>query len=133
MVWWLEDATSSHFGWVRFPSEATFYIFLESRKKQGKNQKFRKISVFSRKYRVFSGNIGKSMKNRRFFADFFINDISFSKSFPTQPKTDFSPKNRPKKPIFWSLTTLLTKPKGMVCPTVYPGPSVPAQNKGPTR
>ena len=74
---------------------------------QGKNRE--KIKNFE-KYRFFPGNIGffreiseKSAKNRRFFADFFTNNFSFSKSFPTQPKTDFSPKNRPKKPIFWSL------------------------------
>ena len=52
-----------------------------------------KISVF----------FGEISENRRFFADFFTNDFSFPKSFPTQPKTDFSSKNRPKKTIFWSL------------------------------
>ena len=79
---------------------------------QGKKSKisdnigfFGKYRGFSGKYRAFSGNIEKSAKNLRFFADFFTNDFSFPKSFPTQPKTDFSPKNRPKKPIFWSLST----------------------------
>ena len=38
-----------------------------------------------------------------FFTDFFANDFSTRKSFPTPPKTDFSPKNRPKKSIFLSL------------------------------
>ena len=38
-----------------------------------------------------------------FFTDFFSSDFFLSKSFPCHPKTDFSPKNRPKNPIFCSL------------------------------
>ena len=87
MVWWLEGATSRHFGWVRNPLEAIFSYFWS----QGINQKF-----FFQENRFFP-------KNRRFFSDFFTSDFSFSKSFPTQPKTDFSSKNRPKKNDFFVL------------------------------
>ena len=75
---------------------------------KGKNQKFffpGKIG-FIGKNRYLSENIGIYRKDRRFFSDFFTSDFFFPKSFPTQPKTDFSPKNRSKKPIFTSLVTL---------------------------
>ena len=110
MAWWLKGSTSRHFGWVQNSSKAIFSYFWS----QGKNQKF----FFSRKYRFFSGKIcffpGKKsvffLKKRRFFSDFFTSDFSFPKSFPTQPKTDFSPKNQPKKMIFLSLVS--TEPYG---------------------
>ena len=87
MAWWLEGATSKHFGWVRNPSEAIFYIF-------GAREKIR--NYFSGKNRFFP-------KNCQFFSDFFTFEFSFPKSFPTQLKIDFSSKNRPKKTIFLSL------------------------------
>ena len=58
---------------------SNFFIFLEPGKKSG----------------FFEKN----------FSYFFTSDFSFPKSFPTQPKTDFSPKNRPEKTIFLSLVT----------------------------
>ena len=45
----------------------------------------------------------------RNIGDFFTNNFTFPKSFPIQPKTDFSPKNRPKKTIFWSLGKIVCK------------------------
>ena len=68
-----------------------FHIF-GAKKKTGK-----KSEIF------FPGKIGIYRKKRRFFSDFFTSDFSFPKSFPTQQKTDFSPKNRQKKTIFLSL------------------------------
>ena len=47
MAWWLEGATSKHFGWVRNPSKAIFSYFWS----QGKNREKSKISG---KYRIFS-------------------------------------------------------------------------------
>ena len=111
MAWWLEGAISRHFGWVRNPSEAIFCIFLESGKKS-KKKKFQEKSVFigknrffSEKNRVLSEKIGFYRKNRRFFADFF-SDFSIPISFPAPPKSDFSPKNRPKSAIFLSMVLL---------------------------
>ena len=85
-----------------------FFIFLEPGKK--KSEISGKIGFFSGKNRFY-------WKNRRFFSDFFTSDFSFPKSFPTQPKTDFSPKNWPEKTIFLSLiridvtSEILLKPK----------------------
>ena len=92
MVWWLEGAISRHFGWVRNPSEAIFCIFLESGKKS-KKKNFQEKSVFFGEKSVFIGKI----------ADFFFSDFSTAKSFPSPPKSDFSPKNRPISTIFLSL------------------------------
>ena len=61
------------------------------------------IFFFQEKSVFFRENIGFFPKNRRFFSDLFTSDFSFPKSFPTKPKTDFSPKNRLKKTIFLSL------------------------------
>ena len=66
------------------PVRSNFFIFLEPGKKS---------------------EIFFSRKNRRFFSDFFTHDFSIPKSFPAPPKSDFSPKNRPKLAIFLSLGT----------------------------
>ena len=42
-------------------------------------------------------------KNRRFFAEIFLNDFSMVFSSPLQPITEKSPKYRPIFPIFSSL------------------------------
>ena len=54
MTWWLEGATSRHFGWVRNPSEAIFSYFWSQGKNREKNQKFREKSDFSEKSAIFS-------------------------------------------------------------------------------
>ena len=93
--------------------------------------KYREKSDFFGKNRIFSGKIGFFREKSdffgkisdffrkigdfcRFFSDFFTEDFSTRKSFPPPPKTDFSPKNRPKKSIFLSLA--LTKGKGLFEP-----------------
>ena len=98
MAWWLEGVTSMHFGWVRNPSEAIFSYFWSQGKSREKIRNF-----FFQENQVFSENIGIYLKNQRFFSDFFTSDFSTRKSFPAPPKTDFSPKNRPKKMIFLSM------------------------------
>ena len=62
--------------------------------------KYREKSDFFGKISDFFRKIGDFC---RFFSDFFAEDFSTRKSFPPPPKTDFSPKNRPKKSIFLSL------------------------------
>ena len=89
MAWWLEDATSKHFWWIRNPSKA----FLEPGKKSEK--KFsRKNRFFFRKNRDLSEIIGIFPKNQRFFAEIFLNDFSIDFSSPlqsiTEKSTDFS-------------------------------------------
>ena len=58
-----------------------------------------KIGFFRENIGFFRFFAEKSM----IFPDFFSFDFFLSKSFPCRPKTDFSPKNRPKNPIFCSL------------------------------
>ena len=84
------------------PVRSKFFIFLEPEKK---SEIFfpRKNRDFSVKIGILSGNIGFYRKNRRFFADFFISDFFISISFPAPPKSDISPKNRPKSAIFLSM------------------------------
>ena len=89
MAWWLKGAIFKHFGWVRNPFKAIFYIFLESGKKSKK-----KIQEKS----VFIGKIGD-------FFHIFFSDFSTAKSFPGPSKSDFCPKNRPISTIFLSLPT----------------------------
>ena len=83
MAWWLEDATSRHFGWVRNPSEAFFFTFLEpgkkseiffSRKNREKSVFFRKKSGFIGNYRDFSEKSAIFRRNffKRFFHGFFF-------------------------------------------------------------
>ena len=79
MAWWLEPEKKSEFFFSR------------------------KNRDFSEKIGILSGNIGIYRKNRRFFSDFFTSDFSIRKYFPAPPKTDFLPKNRPKKTIFLSM------------------------------
>ena len=57
------------------------------------------------KNRDLSEIIGIFPKNRRFFAEIFLNDFSMDFSSPLQPITEKSPKNRPIFPIFCSLVT----------------------------
>ena len=105
MAWWLEDATSRHFGWVRNPSEAFVSHFWSQEKNQkiffpgkiGKNR------FFFGKNRDLSEIIEIFPKNRRFFAEIFLNDFPMDFSSPLQPITEKSPKNRPIFPIFCSL------------------------------
>ena len=69
---------------------------------QEKNQKIffpEKIGFFREKSEI----IGIFPKNRRFFAEIFLNDFSMDFSSPLQPITEKSPKNRPIFPIFCSL------------------------------
>ena len=82
MTWWLEDATSRHFGWVRNPSEAFISHFWS----QEKNQKI----FFPGKIGFFSEKIGIFPKNRRSFAEIFLNDFSMDFSSPLQPITEKS-------------------------------------------
>ena len=84
------------------PVRSNFFIFLEPWKK---SEIFfpRKIGFFFGKNRFLSEKIGFYRKNRRFFSDFFTSDFSIPKSFPAPPKSDFSPKNRTKSPIFLSM------------------------------
>ena len=101
------------------PVRSKFFIFFEPGKKSEiffprKNWDFsknigilsgnigiyRKNRDFSKNIGILSGNIGIYQKNRRFFADFFTSNFFTRKSFLAPPKTDFSPKNRSKKPIF---------------------------------
>ena len=88
------------------PVEAIFHIF-GAREKisffQEKSVFFGKYRYFIGKYRYLSEKIGIYRKNRRIFSDFFTPDFSIPKSFPAPPKSDFSPKNRPKSAIFLSL------------------------------
>ena len=58
MAWWLEDATSRHFGWVRNPPKAFFFFFL--RFLESKNK--RKNREISEKVGKFRGNIGKNLE-----------------------------------------------------------------------
>ena len=108
MAWWLEGAISRHFGWVRNSSEAIFCIFLESGKKK-KKKNFQEKSVFIGKNRFFRGKsvfIGKNRflsEKSAIFRRFFFFDFSILISFPAPPKSDFSPKNRPKSVIFLSM------------------------------
>ena len=87
------------------PVRSKFFIFLEPRKKSEIffSRKNRDFSVKIGKHRYLSENIGFYQKNRRFFADFFISDFSIPISFPAPPKSDISPKNRPKSAIFLSM------------------------------
>ena len=66
-----------------------------------KSDFFEKNWIFSGKYRIFPIFRRKIRDFSRFFTDFFSSDFFLSKSFPCHPKTDFSPKNRPKNPIFF--------------------------------
>ena len=95
-----------------------FHIF-------GAKEKTGKISDFFRKYRIFRQKIGD-------FSRFFL-----SKPFPCRPKTDFSPINRPKNPIFCSLIRSTTKMKAKYHSNfeeqikVLPGLQVPVLQKLP--
>ena len=80
------------------PVRSKFFIFLEPGKKI-KKKIFQEKSVFYRKISVFIRKIGD------FCADFFISDFSIPISFPAPPKSDISPKNRPKSAIFLSMNT----------------------------
>ena len=84
-----------------FHFRSNFFIFLETGKK---SDFFRENIGF---FIFFFGKISDfsdfSAKNRRFFPIFFLSIFFLSKSFPCRPKTDFSPINRPKNPIFCSL------------------------------
>ena len=71
------------------------FTFLEPGKKSE--------NIFSRKNRDLSEIIGIFPKNRRFFAEIFLNDFSMDFSSPLQPITEKSAKNRPIFPIFCSL------------------------------
>ena len=55
------------------------------------------------KNRDLSEIIGIFPKNRRFFAEIFLNDFSMDFSSPLQSITEKSPKNRPIFPTFCSL------------------------------
>ena len=86
-------------GWrVPFPGilggfethQKQFFAYFWSQEKNQKKKNFQEKSVFIR-------------KNRRFFADFFFSDFSIPISFLAPPKSDFSPKNRPKSAIFLSM------------------------------
>ena len=79
MAWWLEDATSRHFGWVRNPSEAFFSHFWSQEKNQKiffpeKSVFFRKKSGFIGNYRDFSEKSAIFRRNffKRFFHGFFF-------------------------------------------------------------
>ena len=76
-----------------------FFTYFWSQEKN-KKKNFQEKSVFIRK-------IGFYQKNRRFFTDFFFSDFSIPISFPAPPKSDFSPKNRPKSAIFLSMVQML--------------------------
>ena len=49
-----------------------------------------------------------SGKNRRFFSEIFSVDFFHGFFFPFPPKTEKSPKNRPKFPIFFSLLVTMS-------------------------
>ena len=82
-----------------------FHIF--GTKEKIRNFFSKKNRDFSEKIGILSGNIGIYRKNRRFFADFFISDFFILISFPAPPKSDISPKNRPKLAIFLSMPTTI--------------------------
>ena len=71
-----------------------FHIF--GAKEKNKKKNFQEKMIFIGKNRFL-------LEKSAIFLRFFTSDFSFPKSFPIQPKTDFSPKNRPKKMIFLSL------------------------------
>ena len=84
------------------PVRSIFFTFLEPGKKSEK--------IFSGKNRFFFGKnrdlseiIGIFPKNRRFFAEIFLNDFSMDFSSPLQPITEKSSKNRSIFSIFCSL------------------------------
>ena len=78
MSWWLEDATCRHFGWVRNPSEASENFLI------GKNR------FFFGKNRDLLEIIGIFPKNRRFFAEIFLNDFSADNRKIAKKSADFS-------------------------------------------
>ena len=91
------------------------HIFGVRKKNQKKN--------FSRKYRFLSVKIGFFRRKIGFYRKksdfigkigdfspiFFFSDFSTAKSFPSPPKSDFSPKNRPISAIFCSLIKPLSR------------------------
>ena len=107
MTWWLEGAISRHFGWVRNPQEAIFYIFLESGKKS-KKKFFQEKSVFIGKigdfspiffFRFFHCKIFSKPNEIRFFSeksanfgDFFVPNCKSSTNhcgpFMKYPRSD---------------------------------------------
>ena len=81
------------------PVRSIFLTFLEPGKKS-ENFFSRKNRFFFGKNRDLSEIIGIYPKNRRFFAEIFSNDFFHGFFFHSHRQ----PKNRPKFPIFFSLT-----------------------------
>ena len=68
MAWWLECATSMHFGWVQIPPET---IFEAKGKNCGKIGNFGEISEKVGEISVFIGNFREKSDKRNFCAFFF--------------------------------------------------------------
>ena len=78
------------------PVRSNFFTYFWSQEKNQKKFFFQEKSVFFGEKSVFIGKIG-------YFAPIFFPDFSILISFPAPPKSDFSPKNRPKSVIFLSM------------------------------
>ena len=75
IAWWLEGATSRHFGWVQNPSEAIFSYFLS----QGNLWKISDFFVFLLIFffRFFFVKIVSMPLENRFFADKSVEKSDF--------------------------------------------------------
>ena len=88
------------------PSRSTFLRFLElknKRKKQGKNENFEEISENFGKYRKILENVEKNRKMSEKIGKIWEIEILVEIFYRSPPKTENSPKFRPKFPKFFSL------------------------------